>query len=98
WNYANRGVDTLGLARPSEYFRRQVYATFWFEHVNPEHLVAYQDNVMWETDYPHPQGLNPGPASPSRPPREMADESLANVDETVGRKLLFENAARVYRI
>ena len=46
---------------PSEYFKRQMYACFWFE----QHDVAATleqvgvDNVLFETDFPHPTCLYP---------------------------------------
>src|SRR5262249_6779782 len=46
---------------PSEYFRRQVYATFWFERGVGRLIDLYPDNVMFESDFPHPTSLSPGP-------------------------------------
>jgi predicted TIM-barrel fold metal-dependent hydrolase len=44
---------------PSEYFRRQVYCTVWFERVAPERLIDVigVNNVLFETDFPHPTAL-----------------------------------------
>ena len=41
---------------PSYYFKRQVYACFWFEHAAPTRLIDEigEDNVLFETDFPHP--------------------------------------------
>src|SRR5258708_1451840 len=41
---------------PSEYFKRQIYATTWFERTNLAQLVETvgEDNIMFETDFPHP--------------------------------------------
>jgi predicted TIM-barrel fold metal-dependent hydrolase len=46
---------------PEEIFQRQLYACCWFER---KHLVADirrigEDNIMFETDYPHPTCLYP---------------------------------------
>ena len=48
---------------PTEYFRRQIYATTWFERTNLPSIVAAvgEDNIMFETDYPHPTCLYPDP-------------------------------------
>ena len=48
---------------PSEYFRRNLYATFWFEKTNVPALIASvgEDNVLFETDFPHPTCLYPKP-------------------------------------
>ena len=58
---------------PLEYFRRQVYACFWFERAD---LVAAVrrvgvDNVMFETDFPHPTCLFPAPLETAE--RDMAE-------------------------
>lgn len=47
-------------ARPSEIFRRQVYATFEEEPLGPELLpLLGPDNFMWASDYPHPDSTFP---------------------------------------
>src|SRR5205823_6191452 len=45
---------------PSEYFARQVYATFFNDAVGG-HNFAYwgTDNCMWSSDYPHPNSTWP---------------------------------------
>ena len=83
---------------PSEYFRRQVYGMFWFEKDSLELLPKYQDNVMFETDFPHPTSLHPGPASYSPSPAEVIARDTAIVGESVMRKVLFDNPARVYHL
>ena len=78
---------------PSELFRRQVYATFWFEHIAPTHLLDTLpiDNLLFETDFPHVTCLygNIG---------ETIEANLGHVDDAVRRKLLWENAAGLYRV
>jgi hypothetical protein len=60
----------LTAQRPEErYSRRQVYGTFWFEQDALELLPKYADNVMFETDFPHPTSLH-GQRRP-RPPRPL---------------------------
>jgi predicted TIM-barrel fold metal-dependent hydrolase len=83
---------------PSEYFRRQVYTMFWFEKDSLELLPKYEDNVMFETDFPHPTSLHPGPASYSPGPAEIIRRDTDIVGEAVMRKVLQDNACRVYHI
>jgi uncharacterized protein len=83
---------------PSEYFRRQVYGMFWFETESLELLPKYADNIMFETDFPHPTCLHPGPASFAPSPTEVIQRARGIVGETVLRKVLHDNAARVYHI
>jgi predicted TIM-barrel fold metal-dependent hydrolase len=83
---------------PSEYFRRQVYSMFWFEKDALELLPNYDTNVMFETDFPHPTCLHPGPASHSPSPAEVIRRDIGIVGERVMRKVLQDNASRVYHI
>ena len=79
--------------RPSEYFRRQLYATTWFERTNLPQVVAAvgEDNILFETDFPHPTCLYPDPLKTAR-------ENMSDLDPAVQRKILGENAAKLYRL
>jgi predicted TIM-barrel fold metal-dependent hydrolase len=79
--------------KPSEYFRRQVYGCYFFEEFAPQHLLDAigVDNVLFETDYPHPVCLFGNV-------REKIDAGLRGQPEAVRRKLLFDNAAKLYRV
>ena len=98
WVNANAPARYPDRLLPSEYFRRQVYAMFWFETESLELLSKYQDNVMFETDFPHPTCLHPGPASAAPSPAEVITRDTAIVGEAVMRKVLQDNACRVYHI
>ena len=52
---------------PSDYFRRQIYSTFWFERAAPKKLIEEigEDNIMFETDFPHPPASTPTSRSTS---------------------------------
>jgi predicted TIM-barrel fold metal-dependent hydrolase len=86
---------------PSEYFKRQIYACFWFEHGKTlenaiDELGA--DNILYETDFPHPTSMSPGPASGALPPRQFITEKLGGLPRDVLRKLLHDNAAALYHL
>jgi predicted TIM-barrel fold metal-dependent hydrolase len=78
---------------PSELFRRSVYSMFWFETSGPSHLLEDIgfDNVMFETDFPHPTCLHPSAV-------EHALTVLEPWGVEVQRKVLQDNAARVYGV
>lgn len=83
------GVTGLAL-RPREYFRRQIYASYWFESEVATALDKLgEDNLMFETDFPHPTCLYPAV-------QEKVRETLGGLPHRVQRKVLFETAARVY--
>jgi len=84
---------------PSEYFKRQVYGSFWFERNGIENaLEAFPDNLMWETDYPHPTCQYPGPASSAKRPSVYAEGALANVSEETLKKVMQDTPARLYGV
>lgn len=100
WQWKNNGVpkehpewDLL----PSEYFRRQIFASFWFEEdAVAKALELYPDNILFETDYPHPTCQAPGPASAGTHPRVYAERALAGVPEPVVAKVLQDTATKLY--
>jgi predicted TIM-barrel fold metal-dependent hydrolase len=84
---------------PSEYFRRQIYGCFWFEQESCiDAIRRYPDNLLFESDYPHPTCQHPGPRSPGRRPREYAEDVLSKVPEELAAKVLHDNAASLYRV
>lgn len=84
--------------RPSEYFKRQVYACFWFEEQSALKTIEQigSANVLYETDYPHPTSMAPGPASIAERPRDFIERVLGGLPETDLRNVLHDNAARIY--
>jgi uncharacterized protein len=99
WHWKNLGAHAKhpDLELPSFYFKRQIYGSFWFEHESIRHMIdLIADNIMFETDFPHPTSLSPGPASAAENPRLMVQRALRDVPEPIVRKVFFENAARVY--
>ncbi|HEY1968985.1 MAG TPA: amidohydrolase family protein, partial [Pseudonocardia sp.] len=82
----------FGDLLPSDYFHRQVYANYWFEEVNlPVMAAVGTDNILFETDYPHPTCLFQ---------REVTDAvaKLDRVDPDLRDKILWRNAARLYSL
>ncbi len=78
---------------PSEYFRRQVYGCFWFEKTAPDRLIEAigEDNVLFETDFPHPTCLYPDV-------QEYIDRVGSGWSEARRRKIFQDNAASLYKI
>ncbi len=78
---------------PSEYFRRQVYGCYFFEEIAPQLLVDVigVDNILFETDYPHPVCLYGNV-------REKIDAALGSQSDEVRTKLLWKNAAKLYQV
>lgn len=78
---------------PSYYFRRQVYTTYWFEHMYPFHVdTVGADNIMFETDYPHSTSLDAADV------RWALSDGLAGVSDEDKNKILWANAAELYGV
>jgi predicted TIM-barrel fold metal-dependent hydrolase len=101
WQWRNGGIHTEHPEYdllPSEYFRRQIYSCFWFEE-NVEHVIEqYPDNIFYETDYPHPTSMSPGPQTPAEHPGVYADRVLGPLPDATLSKVLHESAARIYQV
>jgi len=98
WHWKGYGAAATSKLLPSEYFARQCYGTFWFETKTLPLLSTYPDNFMFETDYPHPTSMSPGPASPAEVPQAHIAKHFAGMDPEITRKVLHGNAARVYHL
>ncbi len=103
WQFTNaqvrRDCPELNLL-PSEYFKRQIYGCFWYETSGiAEALKAYPDNMMFETDFPHPTCQYPTPANDmAGHPSAYAERALKDVPEDVLKKVLWSNAADLYGV
>ena len=78
---------------PSEYFRRQIFGCFWFENTAPTKLIDVigEDNVLFETDFPHPTCLYPDV-------KKYLAEVTADWSDERRRKILQDNAASLYKV
>ena len=78
--------NLLGTLPPG----RQGYTTFQHENIIAEaiHLVG-EENVMWGSDYPHPDGVWPDS-------RKIIQQDLGRLEAKVRRKITCENARKLY--
>jgi predicted TIM-barrel fold metal-dependent hydrolase len=84
--------DVWKEALPSEIFRRNFYVSFWFEQWGPAHtLDMLEDNIMFETDFPHGTSLTERSA-------EQVANTLAAMSPSVRQKVLHDNAARLFSL
>jgi predicted TIM-barrel fold metal-dependent hydrolase len=85
-------MDYLSLS-PREYFRRQIHACFWFESDDISHTIdrVGPENVMFETDFPHPTCLYPDSL-------DIVGPAVAQLRPDVVRRVMQDNAARLYNL
>jgi predicted TIM-barrel fold metal-dependent hydrolase len=78
-------------ALPSEYIKRQVYATFQEDRIGVlgAEVFGMADNYMWASDYPH--GNSTWPRS-----REAIEAQFEGMPAALERKLTWDNAAKFY--
>ena len=101
WQWLNVGAhkDYPDRLLPSEYVRRQIYGMYWFERAAMRSVIdQLEDNLMFESDFPHATSLSPGPASESPSPRDVIEESLADLPDRVVGKVLQHTATSLYKL
>ena len=76
--------------KPSEYFYRQAYVSADCDELGLKAAVdtCGADNIVWNTDYPHPDAPDP----------DMAAESFLDqpVSDDAKRKILWDNPIRAF--
>ena len=76
--------------KPSQYWYRQMYATFQQDQTGLDMIERVGvDNVMWGSDFPHPDGVWPDS-------QEFLRKQLAHLSADVRRKLVYDNAVTLY--
>ena len=84
---------SLGFSlKPSDYFRRQGYVTYQQdEFLEPIVPLIGEDRIMWGSDYPHPDCLWPDS-------HKILADNLSKFPESTQRKIVHDNAAKLYNI
>lgn len=79
--------------KPSDYMKRQVWATFQFETENVGFTAKHYgtDKIMWSSDYPHTD--SPWPHS-----REFIENEIKSVSDEDKRRIVCDNAQYLYGI
>lgn len=76
--------------KPSEYWYRQMYASYQQDQTGIDMIEKVGvNNVMWGSDFPHPDGVWPDS-------QEFLQRQLGHLPESQRRKLVYENVAQLY--
>ena len=76
--------------KPSAYVRRNVWATFQDDALGPATYRFFgEDNYMWASDFPHADSTFPNSL-------KVIEDNFAGVPEAITRKIVFDNANRLY--
>jgi len=78
--------------KPSEYVRRNVWATFQDDPLGPATWKFFgEDNYMWASDFPHADSTFPNSL-------KTIEDNFAGVPADVREKIVFSNATRLYNL
>lgn len=87
--WAEKGGKEL-VTKPSELFRRQVYATFQEDYVALSLLPFFgEGHLLWASDYPHPDSVWPKS-------HETIERQMQSLTPQMRRALTHDNAAALY--
>ena len=101
WAWGNSGVKAEHPEYellPSEYFKRQIFGCFFFESFQ---AVQYSierlgdQQILFETDFPHPTAQVPGPGV-GVSARDFVEREFTQLSDTSLARILHDNAARLY--
>jgi uncharacterized protein len=77
--------------KPSDYWHRQCYATYQSDRIGIKMLDEIgEDNIMWGSDFPHPDGIWPDS-------QEYIRRELGHLPAATRHKIVCANAAKLYR-
>jgi predicted TIM-barrel fold metal-dependent hydrolase len=88
WEDQFRGLDLK--MKPSQYWYRQCYATYQSDPIGVKLIDELgADNIMWGSDFPHPDGVWPDS-------QEYIRRELGHLPEATRKKIVCDNAAKLY--
>lgn len=84
--WADKGGAAL-VTKPSDLFKRQIYATFQDDHVAMALIPFFgEEHLLWASDYPHPDSTWPNS-------RQAIERQMRHLSPELRRKLTHDNAA-----
>ena len=76
--------------KPSDYWKRQCFATYQSDPIGLRLLdILGEDNVMWGSDFPHPDGVWPDS-------KEFIEKEFEGISKSIRQKILCNNASALY--
>lgn len=89
--WSDKGGAEL-VTKPSELFRRQIWATFQEDYVALSLLPFFGDgHLLWASDYPHPDSVWPHS-------KDAIERQMKMLTPAMRRALTWDNAAALYGI
>jgi uncharacterized protein len=89
--WADKGGAALET-KPSELFKRQIWATFQEDYVAMSLIPFFGDgHLLWASDYPHPDSVWPNS-------RAAIERQMQDLSPAMRRRLTHDNAAALYGV
>lgn len=89
--WADKGGADL-VTKPSDLFKRQIYATFQDDRVAMELIPFFgEGHLLWASDYPHPDSVWPSS-------RQAIERQMQHLTPELRRKLTHDNAVALLRL
>ena len=83
-------MDLTLTMKPSDYWRRQCFATYQSDRVGVLLLDELgEDTIMWGSNFPHPDGIWPDSQA-------FIQRELGHLPEATRHKVVCGNAQRLY--
>jgi predicted TIM-barrel fold metal-dependent hydrolase len=90
--YEDRARSLGFKLKPSDYFRRLGYVTYQQDqYLEPIVPLIGEDNIIWGTDYPHPDCVWPES-------RAHLQKNLSGFSASVQRKITCDNVVKLYNL
>ncbi|MCZ6872059.1 MAG: amidohydrolase family protein [bacterium] len=90
YEWEDQFTDLTLTMKPSEYWHRQMYATYQQDVVGIKLIEELgEDNIMWGSDFPHPDGVWPDSQT-------FIETQLGHLPPPVRRKIVCDTAAKLY--
>jgi predicted TIM-barrel fold metal-dependent hydrolase len=91
WEFSANAEHPDMKLRPTEYFKRNIFVACRADEMTLKSALELlgDDNFVWNTDYPHPDGTWPW---------ALAKLDEQPIPESSKRKILWDNPARAYRL
>ncbi|HEY2663160.1 MAG TPA: amidohydrolase family protein [Candidatus Binataceae bacterium] len=91
WDFSGNAEHPELKRRPTEYFKSNIFVACRADEMTLKSALELvgDDNFVWNTDYPHPDGTWPG---------ALASMEHQAIPESSKRKILWDNAVRAFRL
>lgn len=91
WDFSGNAEHPELKKRPTEYFKSNIFVACRSDEMTlkPALELVGDDNFVWNTDYPHPDGTWPWALG------KMDEQPIPEASK---RKILWDNAARAFRL